>query len=213
MKLPRKIRILLLLFLLFILIGITIAGAVLFIHPVRRPQVSIDTINTTITPAMFTKLPPTVDTTSWKTFTDKDLRLTIKYPDSVMLDSRQTSAGRIDAFILVEDKEVPLPGRVPILFIANTHKEGRNGLSAFMKSDCTQPCTLSDKRIIWININNLYGIQNPMPGDVSNYYLTNKNQTGIVVNAYVGGYKNTADIDAQKKIDTFEQMIRTIRFQ
>lgn len=168
-----------------------------------------------IVPTTFNKETPNVDTSSWKTFSDKQLTLSMKYPSTVMLDSRQTSQGRMDVFIFTEDKAKQLPGKVPVLYIANTHKVGLDGFSAFRKGDCKQPCTISYKTTQWININNAYGIRNPLTGDVDNYYLTDKNQKGTVLNVYIGGYTggytNKESKDTKKKMDTFEQMIRTIQ--
>lgn len=45
-----------------------------------------------------------------------------------------------------------------------------------------------------------------------NYYLTDKNMSGSVLNAYVGGYTEVNDQEVQKKVAVFEEMIKTIRF-
>jgi hypothetical protein len=198
--------------LLFFLIGA--ATFLFFFHQNinKTPHTAIEPV---ITPATYKKLSltPNIDTSSWETFTDPQQRYTIKYPDTISLDSRQTVEGRINVFVFTEDQKKDSQLQVPALYIVNTHKNGADGFSAFMKGDCKQPCKMSYKTAEWVNINNVYGIKNPLSGDVSNYYLTDKDQKGIVINAYVGNYKNTANPDAKKKMDTFEQMIRTIQFE
>jgi|SRR5882672_4084183 len=193
---------------IFFTLGVT--TALFFFHKNAVQKIAEEPVKV---PTSYTKQTSTVDTSSWKTFSDKQLSFSIKYPSSVMLDSRQTSQGRIDVFIFTEDKAKQLPGKVTALYIANTYKAGLDGFSAFRKGDCKQPCTISYKNTPWVNINNAYGIQNPLSGDVSNYYLTDKDQKGLVINAYVGGYKNKAYQEVKKKMDIFEQMIRTIQFE
>lgn len=163
-------------------------------------------------PTQFVTLPkPNATTKSWSTFSDDNLSLSLKYPSRVMLDPKQTVKDRLYAFIFKEDQESL--EKIPTLYIANTHKAGRDGFTAFRNSDCKQPCPVSEETANWIIINNAYGIRNPLPNDVANYYLIDKNQQGIVVNAYVGGNKSTQEKDVKEKIATFEQMILTIQFR
>jgi hypothetical protein len=165
-----------------------------------------------VTPTAYTKIPkPKAETSGWKTFSDTNLKLTMKYPPQVLLDPRQTSQGRLYAFIFAEDKTASLPGKVTTLYIADTHKSFIDGFSAFRKSDCSKNCEISYKNTQWININNVYGVKNPLPKDVHNYYLTDKKMSGSVVNAYVGGYLGTEKV-VEEKIRTFEDMIKTIQF-
>jgi hypothetical protein len=166
-----------------------------------------------VVPTSYTKIPqPKSDTSSWKTFSDKNLKLTLKYPPDVMIDPRQTSENRITVFIFDEDKTASLPGKVTALYIADTHKSFTDGFSAFRKSDCSKECEISYKNTEWININNVYGVKNPLPDDVHNYYLTDKNMTGSVVNVYVGGYISQDKV-VLDKIKVFEEMIKTIQFE
>ncbi len=167
-----------------------------------------------VTPTGFMKISQAadVDTSSWQTFKDEKLKFTMKYPSNVVIDERQTSEGRITAFIFEEDKGQPLPGKVTTLYIADTHKKGVDGFSAFRKGDCGKECNVSYKNASWININNTYGVKNPMQGDVANYFLTDKNQLDSVINFYVGGYLKKEKA-VQDKIDTFEQMIKTVQFE
>jgi hypothetical protein len=164
------------------------------------------------TPSEYRKiLPADQETTSWQTFTDDKLKYSIQYPKNITIDKRQTVKDRITAFVFEEDKTASLPGKVTALFLADTHKKGIDGFTAFSRSDCGSNCNASYKNTDWVNINNVYGIKNPLPNDVHNYYLTDKNQSGSVINAYVGGYINN-DKDVQNKIDIFEEMIKTIKF-
>jgi hypothetical protein len=154
-----------------------------------------------LTPTAYITIPPPQsDISSWRTFTDQKLQLSMKYPPQVMLDPRQTSQDRIYAFIFTEDKVATLPGNVTALYLADTNKKGVDGFSAFRKGDCGTECPISYKKTAWVNINNVYGIKNQIPGDVHNYFLTDKNMSGSVVNAYVGGYI-TEEKDVQDKIE------------
>jgi hypothetical protein len=166
-----------------------------------------------VTPTAYIKIPPPeVATADWKTFFNKNLKLTMKYPPEVMLDPRQTSQGRLYAFIFTEDKTASLPGNVTALYVADTQKSFIDGFSAFRKSDCSKECAVSYKKTQWVNINNVYGVKNPLPEDVHNYYLTDQKMSGSVVNAYVGGYLGEEQL-VKEKIKTFEDMIKTIRFE
>jgi hypothetical protein len=89
---------------------------------------------------------------------------------------------------------------------------GIDGFSAFRKGDCGTKCKVSYKTVPWVNINNTYGVKNPMPGDVHNYFLTDKEQTRTVMNVYVGGYVADKEKAVQEKIKIFEQMIKTFQF-
>jgi hypothetical protein len=108
---------------------------------------------------------------------------------------------------------VQLSGNVPALYIADTTKLGIDGFSAFRKGDCGTKCPVSYKAVPWVNINNSFGIKNPMPGDVHNYFLTDKEQTRTVMNVYVGNYTDEKDKTVQEKIKTFEKMIKTFQFE
>src|SRR5882724_10298348 len=166
-----------------------------------------------VTPTVFVKLSQknNINTSSWETFEDKKLKFTMKHPINVILDPRQTSEGRITAFVFAEDKDQLLPGKIPVLYIADTGKIGIDGFSAFRKGDCGTQCTVSYKDVSWVNINNAYGVKNPFSKDSLNYFLTDKNRTRSVVNFYVGGYTKDEKI-VQAKVDIFEQMIKTIQF-
>lgn len=165
------------------------------------------------TPSEYRKLSSADNvTTSWQTFTDDQLKYSIKYPDNVVIDKRQTVQGRITVFVFDEDKTASLPGKVTALYLADTHKKGIDGFTAFSRGDCGSECKVSFKKADWININNVYGIKNPLPNDIHNYYLTDKGQTDTVVNVYVGGYTNEKGKGVQEKIDIFEKMIKTIQF-
>jgi len=166
-----------------------------------------------VTPSSYIALPTSgEDITNWNVFSEKNLHLTMKYPDEIILDPRQTSEGRIYAFIFAEDEKEPLPGKVTTLYIADTNKKGLDGFSAFRKGDCEKECPISYKNTQWVNFNNAYGIKNPLPDDVHNYYITDKDQSQSVVNVYIGGYKDMKEKDVQSKIDIFEDVIKTIQF-
>lgn len=166
-----------------------------------------------VVPETFEKLTKDKDASSWQTFTAEQGRFTIQHPANVTIDERQTSPGRITVFIFEEDKTASLPGKVTALYIAETNKKDVDGFTAFRKGDCGRECKVSYKNVSWININNAYGVKNPLPGDVHNYYLTDKNKTKSVINAYVGGYLETNDKEVQKKIKMFENMIKTLSLQ
>jgi hypothetical protein len=167
-----------------------------------------------VTPTAYLKLEKQSqdELSSWQTFTDKKLGFSIQHPETVIRDERQTVAGRIVAFIFAEDKAAPLPGKVTVLYVADTTKIGIDGFTAFRKGDCGKDCTVSYKNVPWVNINNTFGVKNPMPGDVHNYFLTDKEQTRTVLNIYVGGYVDEKDKAVKEKITTFEKMIKTFQF-
>jgi hypothetical protein len=215
-KIKRKRRIA---FLLSILLLLLIAGfflfKTLFFTQRQTNQYTFAPTPTAVpTPKTYTEIDsPRENTDSWKTFTDNTLPISLKYPASIILDKRQTSQGRITVFIFDEDKTASLPGKITALYLADTHKKQVNGFTAFSRSDCTvNVCNVSYKNAQWVKINNGYGIKNPLPTDISNWYLTDKNQRGSVINLYVGGYVDTKDANVQKKIKLFEKMIKTITF-
>ncbi|MGH7204500.1 MAG: hypothetical protein ACREHC_08745 [Candidatus Levyibacteriota bacterium] len=188
-----------------------IAGALAFSH------VSIsDVINKlpfTPKPSIFVKIPPpTQNTSSWKTFSENKIKLTMKYPSSMMLDPRQTVEGRIYAFIYTEDQKNDIENKVPTLYVVDTHSTNLDGFSAFKKADCGSNCNVLPENSQWVNLNNLYGIKNPQSKDIYNYFLTDKKQSGDVVNVYIGGYKNMDDPKVKQKVDQFDQVIKTIQF-
>lgn len=130
-----------------------------------------------------------------------------------MQDPRQTVSGRIYALIFTDDKAKALPNKVTTLYIANTSKKGIDGFSAFRKGDCKSPCAISYKKVTWVNMNNVYGIENPLPNDINNYYFTDKNQSGYVINIYIGGNTDTKDAAVQAKLAIFGQIIKTLEFE
>jgi hypothetical protein len=167
-----------------------------------------------VTPTAYVKLEKNTqeETSSWQRFTDKKLGFSMQHPDTVLLDERQTVDGRIVVFVFAEEKEAPLPGKVTALYVADTTKIGIDGFSAFRKGDCGTKCTVSYKTVPWVNINNTFGVKNPMPGDVHNYFLTDKEQSRTVMNVYVGGFMAEQDKAVQEKIKVFEEMIKTFQF-
>ncbi len=200
---------------IFILVGIIlVAGVFMFVNNKPKEMKKAYVEEVVVTPAAFMNLSQAadVDTSSWETFTDEKLKFTMKHPSNVIIDERQTSEGRITVFIFEEDTEEPLPGKVTALYIADTGKKGVDSFSAFRKGDCGKECNVSYKNASWVNINNTYGIKNPMQGDVANYFLTDKKQANSVINFYVGGYTKKEKA-VQGKIDIFEQMIKTVQFE
>jgi len=203
---------------LIIVLGlILLAGIIFIVMSVNKKHTDSQTTlveEIVVTPASFIKISqsPDIDTSSWNTFSDEKLKFSIKYPSHIILDERQTVQDKLYVFIFDEDKVKRLPGKVTALYIADTHKKGVDGFTAFRQSDCGRECNISYKTVPWVNINNVYGIQNPLPADVHNYYLTDKTQTGSVINVYIGGYLDKKDIEVQDKIETFEQVIKTIQF-
>jgi hypothetical protein len=198
-----------------ILLVIVIAGGAVIYSKNTPSHFSSFNSNAVATPmpADFAKVPkPVQNTSSWKTFTDKALKISMKYPTTVMIDPRQTVTGQLYAFIFTSDKDSDIANKVPTLFIADTHSTKLDAFSAFKKSDCGSNCTASPKNSNWVLLNNMYGIKNPLSKDVYNYYLTDKNQSGNVVNVYVGGYTNLDVPIVKKKIDEFDQIIKTIQF-
>ena len=199
----------------FLTIGL-LAGIFLFQSNKISNKVAFSPTPTVVpTPLEYRKIPPVENDTitSWQTFTDKKLKYTIKHPKNIILDKRQTSEGRINAFIFEEDKTATLPGKVTVLYLADTGKSGIDGFTAFSRGDCGANCDVSHSKSDWITLNNVYGIKNPLPEDVHNYYLTDKKQSGDVLNAYVGGYTDMNDNKAKGKIEVFEEMIKTIQFE
>jgi hypothetical protein len=164
-----------------------------------------------VTPTAYQKVEKNAqeELSDWQTYTDKKLGFSIQHPENVILDERQTVDGRIIVFIFAEDVEEPLPGKVTALYVADTTKIGSDAFTAFRKGDCGRECKVSYKTVPWVNINNTYGVKNPMPGDIHNYFLTDKEQTRTVLNVYVGGFVDEKDKTVQEKIKTFEQMIKT----
>ena len=195
---------------------ILLAGILAGFNSMTKKQSKIQkyTEEVVVTPTVFMKISqPDVNTSSWTIFKNENFKLSIKYPENVIIDERQTVKDKIYVFIFEEDKEEPLPGKVTALYVANTHKKGIDGFNAFRRGDCGKECKVSYRKVSWVNINNMYGIKNPMPDDVQNYFLTDKIQSGSVINVYVGGYVNTKDKEVQEKLKTFEQMIKTVRFE
>lgn len=165
------------------------------------------------TPAKYIKISPAKQNTStWNTFSDDKLKYSIKYPRGIIIDKRQTVEGRITAFIYEEDKTASLPGKVTVLYIADTHKSGIDAFTAFARGDCGSNCNISYKKTDWVVINNAYGIRNPKKNDNSNWYLTNKDQSSPVINAYIGGYLDIKDKKVNEKTEAFEEMIKTFKF-
>jgi hypothetical protein len=148
----------------------------------QREQAVVDEV--VVTPTAYLKLEKNAqeETSSWQTYADKKLGFSMEHPVTVILDERQTVAGRIIVFVLAEDKEAPLPGKVTALYIADTTKIGTDAFSAFRKGDCGTECKVSYKTVPWVNINNAYGVKNPMPGDTQNYFLADKEQARTVMN-------------------------------
>jgi hypothetical protein len=167
-----------------------------------------------VTPTSYIKLEKDAqkELSVWQTYTDEKLGFSMQHPDTVILDARQTAVGRIIVFVTASDKAAPLPGKVTALYVADTTKIGIDGFSAFRKGDCGTKCTVSYKTVPWVNINNTFGVKNPMPGDVHNYFLTDKEQSRTVMNVYVGGFVDEKDKAVQEKIKTFEKMIKTFQF-
>lgn len=151
-------------------------------------------------------------TASWKIFTDDKFQYSIRYPEDVILDARQTSQGRINVFIFKEDKTASLPGKVTALYLADTQKTNVDGFTAFSRGDCGTECKIEYKNADWVTFNNAYGIKNPMQTDQSNWFLTDKDKKGSVINAYIGGYLDIKDKKVQERFELFEEMIKTITF-
>jgi hypothetical protein len=198
---------------LFLALGL-LTGALLFQSTNRPPQFAFSPTPTVVpTPKEYREMQPAGrQFESWQTFTDTTLKYQINHPKNIIIDKRQTSEGRITVFIFDEDKTASLPGKVTALYMADTGKRGIDGFTAFSRGDCGKECDISHTNSDWITVNNVYGVKNPLPDDVHNYYLTDKDMTGSVLNAYVGGYIAAEDQAVQKKIDLFEEMIKTIRF-
>ena len=198
---------------LFLTLGL-LAGAFLFQSQNTPPKfVFSPTPSVVPTPQEYRKIEsanPEADT--WQSFTDNTLKYVIKHPKEIIIDKRQTSAGRLTVFIFDEDKTASLPGKVTALYLADTGKRGIDGFTAFSRGDCGKECDIAHTNSDWVTVNNVYGIKNPLPEDVHNYYLTDQNMMGSVLNAYVGGYIAAEDQAVQKKIGLFEEMIKTIRF-
>lgn len=199
---------------IILLIPVVLFISTIFFTKSKTKQYVFSPTPTTVpTPSSYRKISPAYgQAASWRIFTDSQLKYSIKYPGNVVVDGRQTVQGRITIFVFDEDKTASLPGKVTALYLADTHKKGIDGFTAFSRGDCGSNCNVSYKKTDWININNVYGIKNPRPNDIHNYYLTDKAQTGTVVNVYVGGYTNVKEKGVQEKIDTFEEMIKTIQF-
>jgi hypothetical protein len=151
-------------------------------------------------------------TASWKIFTDDKLQYSIHHPENIILDVRQTSQGRINVFIFKEDKTASLPGKVTALYLADTQKSGVDGFTAFSRGDCGATCNIEYKNADWVTFNNAYGVRNPIKTDQSNWFLTDKNKKGSVINVYIGGYLDIKNKKVQERFELFEEMIKTITF-
>lgn len=212
-KEPKSILHLLLMVILGCIAGVAVF---FFIHPFfmkdPKPKQKVNPY-TVITPSVFTRITPAkdVNTSKWNTYTDKKSQFSLRYPTEIIIDERQTSEGRITVFIFEEDKEATLPGKVTGLYISDTHDKSTDGFSSFRENDCGAKCDLSYKKADWVNVNNVYGIRNPLPEDIANYYVTDKDQKGNVINLYVGGYLSKEE-SVKKKITTFEEIVKTIEF-
>ena len=83
-----------------------LAGAFLFQSQNTSPKFVFSPTPTVVpTPQKYRKIEsanPEADT--WQTFTDNRLKYVIKHPKEIIIDKRQTSAGRLTAFIFDEDK-------------------------------------------------------------------------------------------------------------
>lgn len=165
-----------------------------------------------VKPTGFIPVSPTeTDTASWKTYRNKSLSVSLKYPSSVIIDTRQTTEGRRVAFIAAGDKRAPLPD-VPTVFLTGFPGAGEDGFDVFSRTDCSQPCTILPQNVTWVQINNAFGIKNPLPGDRENYYLTDERKSGPILNVYIGGLNGQTDEKTEKKIELFEMIISTISF-
>lgn len=183
------------------------------LHKKPIPPPLHPSIEAVITPSAFRRISPAPNISSikWNTYTDKKLGFTLKYPDNVIIDERQTIEDRITVFIFEDDRVATLPGKVTALYVADTHEKTADGYSAFRTDDCGAKCDISYKKVDWVNVNNVYGIRNPLPEDVANYYVTDKQQRGTVVNLYVGGYLGKEEA-VESKTAAFEEIVKTISF-
>jgi hypothetical protein len=200
---------------IIIIIIIGLIAAIFFLtNKSQKTQFAFSPTPTAVpTPQEYREIEPAdKESASWQKFTDNKLKYTIQHPDEVLIDPRQTSNGRITVFIFNEDKTASLPGKVTALYLADTGKAGIDGFSAFARGDCGTNCNVSHTNSDWITVNNVYGIKNPLPQDIHNYYLTDSKQSGSVLNAYIGGYTDMNDKKVQEKIEVFEEMIKTIHF-
>jgi hypothetical protein len=200
--------------LLFLILGL-LAGISFFQAKNSPPKIAFSPTPTVVpTPKEYRKIEPADnETASWNEFSDTKLKYVIKHPKNIILDKRQTSESRLTVFIFDEDKTATLPGKVTALYLADTGKSGIDGFTAFSRGDCGKECAVSHTNSDWVRINSVYGIKNPLPEDVHNYFLTDKTMSGSVLNAYVGGYTNVEDKTVQRKIEVFEEMIKTIQFE
>lgn len=167
-----------------------------------------------ISPRPLISVPPPEQVVSkWKLYADEKLGITIRYPSTVMLDERQTTRGRLNAFIFAQDSSIPLPGTVPVLFIAGNQGTERDPFLVFQQSDCGTPCPITEADVQQVTMNQVIGIINPRLHDTHSYYLTDTKKSGPVINAYIGKNADTSDTHVIEKIAIFEDMIRTISLE
>jgi hypothetical protein len=165
-------------------------------------------------PTYYKTITSEIDTSAWEIYTDEKLAFSVKHPKDIIVDGRQTVKGKRTAFVFQEDQEKPLPNNVPTLFVVDTGNKDYDGLTVYKYADCKQPCTAETQTANWVALNeSAYGIKNPNKTDAVNYFLTDKNTSGSVVNMYVGNVKDIKAKEMQEKIKTLEAIITTIEFK
>lgn len=211
----RSPKFILLVFTAILFLGIGII-TFFFLRP-ATPNVTQNVISDfkapTPLPTYFSTITKSADTTTWKTYEDTQLKFSFQHPAEVVIDPRQTVKGRRTVFVFEQDLEKQLPNNVPSLFVADTGNKEYDGLTVYKYADCEKPCPVDTKGATWVKINETaYGIKNPNKKDILNYFITDKNQKGSVINIYVGNIKDTKDEKVQEKVNKFEEIISTIVF-
>jgi hypothetical protein len=154
---------------------------------------------------------PSIDISTWNTYTDPILKFSIKYPSNVMIDPMDNFPGQRFSFIFT-DLDWKNLGRnadyYESIHIYSQGSTGKDAFDAYINSGCGKPCNAIREFADWVAINNAYGIQ--YLGEYgSTYYITDEKKSGDVIFLSI----NRANGLDKQKLDILNQMIRTIRFE
>ncbi|OGE19921.1 hypothetical protein A3A14_01140 [Candidatus Daviesbacteria bacterium RIFCSPLOWO2_01_FULL_43_38] len=146
------------------------------------------------------------ETANWKTYTDQKLKVSIKYPDSIII--LKSLPGRSVEFAKQKDyaKDFRL---INTLAIYLRGEVGFDPEEVFRNGECGRPC---DEKIQSVQINNAMGIKTLGPNypSTDNYYLIKEDKTSPVIRLSVFEFGNPADLD--KDLEPFKKMVQTFKF-
>jgi hypothetical protein len=211
---------------LLVLVTAVVIVTSLLLNSQRKitPQQTVANISPTPKPIQYTKLtPPDVDTSNWKMYVDPILKYSIKYPSNIEIDLKGDNPGEGTAFMFTNN---PTPknemgaGLDPLQIDARG-STGYDAYHGYQKSEgsCvseSENCyayTHIPSNIIWVNINNAYGIEAPFDTHTIDYYLTDARKSNQVIRMYSPFITYQNRKFTKDEIHIIEQMVRTLRFE